>query len=107
MTCYTLSSLDVRQSRLRKSFNDLFPGFDLFPAVTPRNLHGTIRFNKNSKHLEPLQALRFRKSASRHGACGSDVAGNCGNGESRIRRTSGPSSPVSAVKKDSRDDNGD
>ena len=44
-----------------KVFNDLFPGFDIFPAVTPRTLHGTIRFNKNRKHLEPAQARRHIK----------------------------------------------
>jgi hypothetical protein len=32
-------------------FDDLFPGFDVFPAITPRNLHGTIRFHKNKKDL--------------------------------------------------------
>ena len=44
-----------------KVFNDLFPGFDIFPAVTPRNLHGTIRFNKNRKHLEPAQDLHIKE----------------------------------------------
>ena len=31
--------------------DDLSPGFDVFPAITPRNLHGTIRFHKYKNEL--------------------------------------------------------